>query len=108
MDGDWVRIHHRLRQLLRVCEDREASPSAAILDSQSVATATMVHPAVGFDANKKIKGRKRHLLVDTLGLMILVVVSAANVPERVRSQFSIGETPSNPGEISPIGQNLGR
>jgi transposase len=42
----------------------------------------MIHTAVGFDANKKIKGRKRHLLVDTLGLMILVVVSAASVPER--------------------------
>jgi len=42
----------------------------------------MVHKSVGFDANKKIKGRKRHLLVDTLGLMILVVVSAANIPER--------------------------
>ncbi len=42
----------------------------------------MIHSGVGFDANKKIKGRKRHLLVDTLGLMILVVVSAANVPER--------------------------
>ena len=82
MDGDWVRIHDWLRQIVRVCENREPSPSAAILDSQSVATATMVHKAVGFDANKKIKGRKRHLLVDTLGLMILVVVSAANVPER--------------------------
>ena len=42
----------------------------------------MVNTCVGFDANKKIKGRKRHLLVDTLGLVILVVVSAANVPER--------------------------
>lgn len=82
MDGDWVRILDLLRQIVRVCENREPSPSAAILDSQSVATATMVHKAVGFDANKKIKGRKRHLLVDTLGLMILVVVSAANVPER--------------------------
>ena len=42
----------------------------------------MIHTDVGFDANKKVKGRKRHLLVDTLGLMILVVVSAASVPER--------------------------
>ena len=71
-----------LRQLFRVGEACEASPSAAILDSQSVATATMIHTDVGFDANKKVKGRKRHLLVDTLGLMIFVVVSAASVPER--------------------------
>lgn len=82
IDGDWVRIHDLLRQWVRVCENRQASPSVTILDSQSVATATMVHTCVGFDANKKIKGRKRHLLVDTLGLVILVVVSAANVPER--------------------------
>lgn len=83
INGDWVRILDLLRQWLRVGCDREVSPSVAILDSQSVATATMVNKSVGFDANKKIKGRKRHLLVDTLGLMILVVVSAANVPERM-------------------------
>jgi transposase len=82
LDGDWVRIHDVLRQWVRICEDHQASPSAAILDSQSVPTATMIHTAVGFDANQKIKGRKRHLLVDTLGLMILVVVSAASVQER--------------------------
>lgn len=82
IDGDWVRIHDLLRQWVRVSENRQASPSVSILDSQSVATATMVHTGVGFDANKRIKGRKRHLLVDTLGLVMLVVVSAANVPER--------------------------
>jgi putative transposase len=82
LTGDWLRLHDLLRQWVRVCEDRQPSPSAAILDSQSVATATMVNHAVGFDTNKKVKGRKRHVLVDTLGLMILVVVSAANVPER--------------------------
>lgn len=82
IDGDWVRIHDILLQRLRVGCNREVSPPFAILDSQSVATATMIHRAVGFDANKKITLRKRHLLVDTLGLMIMVVVSAANVPER--------------------------
>ena len=61
LNGDWVRIHDLLRQLFRVGEAREANPSAAILDSQSVATATMIHTDVGFDANKKVKGRKRHL-----------------------------------------------
>ena len=54
MDGDWARIHDLLRQWVR-CENRELSPSAAILDSQSVATATMVNQAVGFDANKKTR-----------------------------------------------------
>ena len=79
-DGDWVRIHDLLHQRLRVGCDREASPSVAILDSQSVATATMMHRAVGFDANKKIKGRKRHLLVDTLGLMIMVARQRRECP----------------------------
>lgn len=91
IDGDWVRIHDLLRQWVRVCENRQASPSVAILDSQSVATATMVHTKVGFDANNRIKGRKRHLLVDTLGLMILVVVSAANVPERAGAHLVLAQ-----------------
>lgn len=80
-DGTWERIHHQLYQWVRVSESRDTSPSAAVLDSQSVETATMVSLAVGFDAGKKIKGRKRHLLVDTLGLVVMVVVTAASVTE---------------------------
>ncbi len=82
IDGDWQRIHEQLRQWVRAIEDRHPSPSAAILDSQSVKTATMIHPEVGYDGGKKTKGRKRHLLVDTLGLMMVVVVTAASLPER--------------------------
>lgn len=82
IDGDWERIHEQLRQWVRAIEDRHPSPSAAILDSQSVETATMIHPSVGYDAGKKTKGRKRHLLVDTLGLMMVVIVTAASLPER--------------------------
>jgi putative transposase len=67
LNGDWERIHEQLRQWLRVIEDRHPSPSAAILDSQSVETATMIHLDVGYDAGKQVKGRKRHPLVDTLG-----------------------------------------
>lgn len=74
--------HEQLRQWVRAIEDRHPSPSAAILDSQSVETATMIHPEVGYDGGKKTKGRKRHLLVDTLGLMMMVVVTAASLPER--------------------------
>lgn len=68
-------------------EDREASPSAAILDSQSVKTATPVAIEVGYDGAKQIKGRKRHLLVDTLGLVLMVVVTAASVPERTAAKL---------------------
>lgn len=81
-DGSWKRIHDHLVQWVRVTEDRLASPSAASLDSQTVPTAVMVHEAVGYDAGKKIKGRKRFTLVDTLGLLIAVRVVAGNVPER--------------------------
>lgn len=82
IDGTWERMNHKLHQWVRVSEDRQASPSAAILDSQSVKTATSAAIEVGYDTAKHIKGRKRHLLVDTLGLVILIVVTAANVPER--------------------------
>lgn len=63
-------------------ENRDPTPSAASIDSQTVPTAVMVDEAVGYDAAKKIKGRKRFTLVDTLGLLIAVQVVAANTPER--------------------------
>ena len=82
IDGTWEQINHKLHQWVRVSEDREASPSAAVLDSQSVKTATPAAIEVGYDAAKQVKGRKRHLLVDTLGLVLMVVVTAASIPER--------------------------
>lgn len=81
-DGTWLKIHDSLRQWTRIEQERHPSPSEAIIDSQSVKTAAMVHEAVGFDAGKKIKGRKRFMTVDTLGLVLRVLVTAANVGER--------------------------
>lgn len=81
-DGTWVRMHDRLRDWVRVDNDRQASPSEAIIDSQSVKSAAMVSKQVGFDGGKLLKGRKRFLSVDTLGLVLRVWVSAANVGER--------------------------
>lgn len=81
-DGSWKRIHDHLVQWARVDANRHSSPTAASLDSQTVPTAVMVHQAVGYDGGKKIKGRKRFTLVDTLGLLIVVQVVAASVPER--------------------------
>jgi transposase len=80
-DGTFEKMNTQLSKYVRVMEDRRETPSASILDSQSVQTATMAHEDVGYDANKKKKGRKRHLLVDTMGLLIVVVVTAANVTE---------------------------
>jgi transposase len=82
IDGTWIEIHDRLRDWTRADHGRPGSPSEAIIDSQSVATASMIHDAVGYDKAKQIKGRKRHMSVDTLGLVLRVLVTAANVPER--------------------------
>lgn len=82
IDGTWVRMHDHLHQWVRVDEERFASPSEAVIDSQSVKTAAMVSEQVGFDAGKLIKGRKRFLTVDTLGLVLRVFVTAASVGER--------------------------
>lgn len=81
-DGTWLAIHDRLRSWVRADNDRPSSPSEAIIDSQSVVTATMVHESVGFDNAKHIKGRKRHTAVDTLGLILRVIVTTASLPER--------------------------
>ena len=87
LNGIWRKIHEKLRLWVRAIENRESSPSAAILDSQSVKTATMVNQEVGYDAGKRIKGRKRYLLVDTLGLLIRVVVTGASLPERAGAKL---------------------
>lgn len=81
-DGTWVRIHDSLRQWMRVEMGRQPSPSEAIIDSQSIKSAAMVSQDVGFDGGKLIHGRKRFLSVDTLGLVLRVFVTAANVGER--------------------------
>jgi putative transposase len=75
-------IHDQLRDWTRIEIERHPSPSEAIIDSQSVKSAAMVSQSVGFDAGKKLKGRKRFMTVDTLGLVLRVLVTAANVGER--------------------------
>ncbi len=81
LQGLWKRIHDRLRKLLRQAEGRARQPSAAILDSQSVKT-TERGGKRGYDAGKHVNGRKRHILVDTLGLLLIVVVTAASTQDR--------------------------
>jgi putative transposase len=77
----WEQIHSHLREHLRQVAGRERQPSAAIIDSQSVKSSECSAER-GYDAGKKIKGRKRHVLGDTLGLVLLVLVLPANVQDR--------------------------
>lgn len=84
-DGTLERINDCLRQEIRLELDRDPEPSVAILDSQSVKTVSHGEER-GFDTNKKVKGRKRHLMVDTLGLLLVVIVTAASAQDSETGQ----------------------
>lgn len=79
--GKFEQMHDRLREQWREREARAAEPMAAVLDSQSNRSSPQGGPS-GYDAGKKVKGRKRHLVVDTLGLLLAVSVTAASVQDR--------------------------
>jgi transposase len=81
--GATARMHSQLREQVRVLAGRRAQPTAAIIDSQSVKAADTVGKASrGYDAGKKTEGRKRHIAVDVMGLILCIVVTAASVQDR--------------------------
>jgi len=90
----WQDINAKLQQWYRVSEGREATPSAGCIDSQSTKIASrLASPqAVGIDGNKLVNGRKRHILVDTLGLLLIVVVTAANLDDRKGATMILEKT----------------
>jgi transposase len=80
--GVWAHVHDVLYRRSRELEGREESPTAAIIDSQSVRTGAEAREMVGYDAGKRVKGRKRHLVTDTLGLVLRIEVHSAGVQDR--------------------------
>jgi len=92
-DGTWDRILTPLRVRLRAAAGRPISPRVACIDSQSTKTASGGQE-VGTDGGKKVRGRKRHIVVDTMGLLLAVVVTAANVDDAKAAQRLFDQMPS--------------
>jgi len=89
--GLLTEFHDRLRDEVRRAAGRDPQPSAGVIDAQSVkAAATVTATTRGFDGGKKINGRKRHIVVDTLGLLLVVMVTAAGVTDRDGARDLLG------------------
>lgn len=88
-NGLWKAMHTHLRECARLAEGRKRHTSAAIIDSQSVKS-TECSDDRGYDAGKKINGRKRHILVDTLGLILMVMVLPADLQDRDGAKELLG------------------
>ena len=97
LDGTLRRMHDRLRALAREAEGRDGEPTAAIIDSQTARATGVGGPARGYDPAKRVAGRKRHVLVDASGLVLLAHVHAADLHDRLGAQALIGR--AAPGEL---------
>src|SRR5262245_16719882 len=93
-DGTWAKLVEALRERTRVAAGRKPTPSVVCIDSQSVKTTEMGGPERGYDGGKNIKGRKRHLLVDTLGWLRAVLITSARLDDGVAAPLLLSHVTS--------------
>jgi putative transposase len=102
-DGTWAKIMQALRERPRGAAGREPTPRAAGLESPSVQTTAVGGPERGYDGGQKSKGRKRHLWVDTLGLVLVILLTSAGLDDGVAAPLLLGYvTPQDLPRLVPI------